>query len=65
VTPSDIVCFDMSERNGKSYIGAYIEPDTKKKLLALAKEQDRPLSYIIQKVLDMGVSHRKQPSKAN
>jgi predicted transcriptional regulator len=55
----------MSERNGKSYIGAYIEPDTKKKLLALAKEQDRPLSYIIQKVLDMGVSHRKQPSKAN
>lgn len=46
----------MSKRTGK-FIGAYIKGDIKRKLEREAKAQDRPLSYIIEKILTEGVKH--------
>ena len=53
----------MNERNGKAYIGAYIDSKTKKQLLEIAKREDRPLSYILQKVLSWGVTHQSKTVK--
>lgn len=47
----------MSKRNGK-FIGAYIQADVKRKLQREAKALDRPLSYLIERILSKGVKHR-------
>lgn len=46
----------MSKHKGK-FVGAYVDSRVKKKLSAIAVEQDRPLSYIIEKILAEGVKH--------
>ena len=48
----------MSERNGKKFVGAYVEADTKNKLQKLAQAADRPMNYIIKKILAEGVKHQ-------
>ena len=53
----------MSERNGKQFIGAYIKAETKGKLQRLASAQDRPLAYIVEKILAEGVTHHKAQLK--
>lgn len=52
----------MSKRSGK-FVGAYISGDTKRKLEREAQAQDRPLSYVIEKILAEGVKHLKQESE--
>lgn len=48
----------MSTRTGK-FIGAYIPKDVKTKLQKEAKDLDRPLSWVIEKILADGVKHLK------
>jgi predicted transcriptional regulator len=53
----------MSKRKGK-FIGGYIPKDVKTKLQQRAREQDRPLSWVIEKILTEGVKHREQMKQA-
>ena len=46
-----------TKRPGKKFIGAYISEETKAKLQRIADAQDRPLTYIVQKILSEGVIH--------
>ena len=53
---------DAKKRNGK-FIGAYIDKGIKAKLQAIADQQERPLSYVIEKILSEGVKHpNNQPA---
>ena len=47
----------MTRRKGK-FVGAYIPKDIKRKLAAQAAAQDRPLSWVIEKILAQGVKHQ-------
>lgn len=46
----------MSKRKGR-FIGAYIPKEVKRKLEAQAEALDRPLSWLIEKILSEGVKH--------
>ena len=41
----------------KVILSAWIDEGIKKKLQEMAKQQDRSLSYIMQKILSKGVAH--------
>jgi hypothetical protein len=45
-----------TKRKGK-FVGAYIPKDIKRKLEAQATAQERPLSWVIEKILSRGVKH--------
>lgn len=49
----------MSKRKGK-FIGGYIPETVKEKLQKRAKELDRSLSWLIEKILSEGVEHPKR-----
>lgn len=51
-----IVPVKMSKRTGK-FIGAYVAKTTKQKLKDEAKRLDRPVSWVIEKILEQGVKH--------
>ena len=44
------------KRNGR-FVGAYIPKDVKRKLETRAAQMDRPLSWVIEKILAEGVKH--------
>jgi hypothetical protein len=46
----------VTRRKGK-FVGAYIPRDIKRKLEAQAAAQERPLSWVIEKILAQGVKH--------
>lgn len=50
---------EMSKRKGK-FIGGYIPETVKEKLQKRAKELDRSLSWLIEKILSEGVEHPKR-----
>jgi len=50
------------KRNGR-FVGAYIPKDIKRKLEAQARAQDRPLSWVIEKILSEGVKHQAEALK--
>ena len=47
-------------RNGKAFVGAYVPEELHAKLVAEAQADDRPLSYLVKKILAEGVKHLKQ-----
>lgn len=51
-----------AKRSGK-FVGAYINADTKRRIQDLARQQDRPASYIIKNILLAGVTHLEQVNK--
>lgn len=52
----------MTKRNGK-FIGAYVDKETKRKLQAEAKRLDRPVAWVIEKILEQGVKHLLPPKE--
>jgi len=45
----------MQTAKKKHFIGAWVKPETKKKLATIAKREDRSLAYTIEKILSEGV----------
>ena len=52
----------MAKRNGK-FIGAYVDRNTKRKLKDEAKRLDRPVAWVIEKILEQGVKHLAEQSQ--
>ena len=53
----------MARRKSK-FVGAYVPREVKRRLLVLAREQDRPLTYIIEKILEQGLKHHEAKEAA-
>ncbi len=49
-----------SVRKGQAFVGAYVDEPIKVALKAEADQLDRPLNWIIEKILSEGVKHLKQ-----
>ena len=45
-------------RATQKFIGAYVAEETKNKLQAIAAAHDRPLAWVIKKILVEGVKHQ-------